>query len=209
MSHIRINARLFRAAHVCVSTDATRYYLQGVQVEKHPVRGVFLVATDGHRMVIIHDESGSIEGESQIVRFDKTALALCKAAKSETGDRTIVIDGASATIENRLELPVGTAYGVVIDGTFPDWRRVARPNLDSTAPAAYNPKYIADFGKIADELSGKNSVAISIAGDTDSPALVRFNFIDYAYGVLMPIRFNETPTKFPMLIDRCEDAPAY
>ncbi|MCH4543171.1 DNA polymerase III subunit beta family protein [Ochrobactrum sp. A-1] len=198
----RVNARLFRAAYNCVSTEETRYYLNGVQIERHPVKGVFLVATDGRRMVVIHDESGSIEGDSRIVRLDKVALTACKAGKGEAKDRILVVSGANATVTSYDDLPVHAAYGVVIDGTFPDWRRIARPNLSSVGAAAYNPKHLADFGKVADELSEGKNTAISIAGGPPDPALIRFNNIDHAYGVLMPIRFAGNVLAFPMEVER-------
>lgn len=205
MSTIRINARLFRAAYNCVSTEATRYYLNGVQVERHPVMGIFLVATDGHRMVIIHDVTGTIEGDCQIVRLDKAALALCKAGKGESKDRVLVVSGANATVEDFTGQPVGAAYGVIIDGTFPDWRRIARPNVDEIGGAGYNPKYLADFGKLADELAERKSVAISVAGPENGPALVRFNGINFAYGIVMPVRMSQEATSFPMTVERCEE----
>ena len=209
MSTIRVNASLFRAAFNCVSTEETRYYLRGVHVEAHPVKGVILVATDGHRMIVVHDESGSIEGESQIVRLDKTALGLCKAAtKGEPKDRQLIIEGANARIENCHEQPVGAAYNVIIDGTFPDWKRVAKPSFTDTAPAFYAPKYLKAFGDAADELSGKKGTAISFAGAADSPALVRFSGVEYAYGVLMPIRGASDALEMPNFMSVVLNPPA-
>lgn len=51
-------ADLFRASMRCMSTEETRYYLNGVAVQPHPSEGVFLVATDDHRMSVMHDPQG-------------------------------------------------------------------------------------------------------------------------------------------------------
>lgn len=53
------NADLFRIAYSCVSTEETRYYLNGVHLEPHPCGGAFMVATDGHRLIVVHDESAN------------------------------------------------------------------------------------------------------------------------------------------------------
>ena len=34
-----------------------RYYLEGIYIEPHEADGAYLVATDGHRLCVIHDES--------------------------------------------------------------------------------------------------------------------------------------------------------
>ena len=46
-----------------VSTEEARYYLTGIYIERHPVKGVVMVATDGHRMAVIHDENGLFKGK--------------------------------------------------------------------------------------------------------------------------------------------------
>lgn len=207
-SKINVNARLFRAAYNCVSTEQTRYYLNGVFIEKHPTEGVLLVATDGHRLIVVHDASGSIEGASQIVKLDKTALGICKAGRGEAGDRRLVIDGTNATIENFAGQPVGAAYGVIIDGTFPDWSRVAKPSFDETAPAFYKPKYLKAFGDAADELAERKGVAISLAGSSDGPALVRFSGVSIAYGVIMPVRGDSDALEIPTFMNTAFNPPA-
>jgi DNA polymerase III sliding clamp (beta) subunit (PCNA family) len=73
-----VNADLFRIVYSCVSTEETRYYLNGVHVEPHPVKGAILVATDGHRMLIAHDKDGSCSGPI-IVQMPRFALAQCRA----------------------------------------------------------------------------------------------------------------------------------
>lgn len=204
---INVNARLFRAAFNCVSSDKTRYYLHGVQIEAHPVAGVLLVATDGHRLVVIHDVSGSIEGPSRIVKLDKTMLAACKAARNETHDRRLQIVGGQASVLVS-DSPVASSYDAIIDGEFPQWRRIAKPNLAEIGAGFYNPAYIKSFGDIADELLERKGAPVSIAGNSLEPALVRFDNVDYAYGVLMPVRGNVNVLEIPSAILHQPDADA-
>ena len=68
----RINSGLFYAAHLFCCKEPTRYYLRGVFIEPHPKKGVTLTATDGHRLIVIHDKDGSA-----------TRPIILKARKSE------------------------------------------------------------------------------------------------------------------------------
>lgn len=52
------NPAFLAAASLFVSKEETRYYLNGVLIEPAPQGGVFLVATDGHRLVCFHDPEG-------------------------------------------------------------------------------------------------------------------------------------------------------
>lgn len=191
MSTVSVNARLFRVVHNFISTEETRHYLNGVHIEKHARGGLLMVATDGHRLMCVHDEKGSIEGDSVIVKLDKAALAACKAGRGEPDDRRLKLEGNNVTVQNCHDLPVGAAFNVVIDGTFPAWRRVI-PNLDAIKPrpAAFNGEYLADYGKASGELRNEKSSLISLWGDGDGANIVRFPNVNWAFGLLMPCRFD-------------------
>src|SRR5450759_523711 len=64
----------FRAANECRSTEETRYYLNGVYIAPHPDKGVILTATDGHRLISLHDEAGKCSA-AKIVNIDPQATA--------------------------------------------------------------------------------------------------------------------------------------
>lgn len=94
---IRVDANLLRLAHMAISKEETRYYLNGVHIEPHPVRGAILVATDGHRMVVIHDADAECD-EDVIVKLPGYALAQCKLPRSLLSEKRIAtIDKASRT----------------------------------------------------------------------------------------------------------------
>lgn len=189
MSTVSVNARLFRAVAAFVSTEETRYYLQGVHIEPHAKGGVVMVETDGHKLMCVWDKDGAMKGENPIVKLDKAALNACKAVRGEQGDRRILIEGKTATIQDHKHNPVATAYNVLIDGTFPAWRRVM-PNVQNPAPSAYDAKYLSMFGDACGILRDDKCSQISLYGDADGAAIVRFSNIDFAFGLLMPLRFN-------------------
>ena len=201
---IKINADLLRLAAICASTEETRYYLNGVYVEPHE-DGVLLVATDGHRLVCLHDPDGAATGPA-IIRTDKRFLRECKTAKNESVPRLVRISGTVAGVYNDPEwTPDSVALtqmsDALIDGTFPDWRRIV-PEYHEGQCGGFNAKYLADFGKIAAEL---DTPAIQLrAKDEMSPALVQLDSAG-GFGVLMPMRTNN-PKRLPDFMPQPEPA---
>lgn len=201
---IEVSMKYFRAAAECVSTEETRYYLNGVHIAPHPEKGVVLTATDDHRLISLHDAAGKCTAP-QIVAIDRKALEekaykdLCKAMPEEM-PRITIDDEGIATVGTYRSLK-----SCFIDGTFPDWPIVVRSVLAKTregkyAPSSYNQKYVAAFGKIATMLSPDKSQSAPIRiisfNDTD-PILIRFGSVDYAFGVLMPMR-SSIPNELPI-----------
>jgi hypothetical protein len=93
----------------------------------------------------------------------------------------------------------------IIDGTFPDWRRVVPADVDGeAAPGWFNVGYLADFAKAAKILGdyfGKSQSMMSVHGaDAGAPALVRFAS-DRVFAVLMPMRGNDTTGQRPAYYD--------
>lgn len=65
------------AASIFAAKTDVRYYLNGIYVEPVKGGGVNLVATDGHRMIIIHDKEG-YASRGFIIPNHKALYALCK-----------------------------------------------------------------------------------------------------------------------------------
>ena len=178
-----IKADYARLIQPFICTEATRYYLNGFFVERDPVKGVRIVATDGHRLVVFHDEDGlCLAGQGAIIALPKEAVRLCKPGKSwEPHARHVEIDLGADTATIHLgdpregSTPVGTFNGVLVDGTFPDYRRIVPelppPGSRKSRPAvqSYRTSYLADFAKVAD---GKNASIRLHAYETDGPAVV-------------------------------------
>ena len=213
---IRVNANLFRIANLSVSTEETRYYLNGVFVEKHASgKGATLTTTDGHRLLSIYDETGICD-KPAIVKLSDAALKCCKPHKSdpEGSTRYIVVDQASetATIDVRVgydclkHQTVAVSERCIVDGTFPDYRRVVtqcvNPCDGKEMVPSFDQAYVASFCDIALELwvhagnkrarSGAGSVVITGATRGEA-ALVSFPHNPIAFGLLMPMR---TPAGF-------------
>jgi DNA polymerase-3 subunit beta len=195
MLKVTLNIRALRATLVAVSTEETRYYLNGINLEFTP-DGVVMAATDGHRMIILRQPYGehaaTAAHASVIVPRDLVAKLKIKLRTLDETTLTIADDGR-LTFEHAGEMFGGSR----VDGSFPDYRRVVPQDLDGK-PAQYNPAYLADFAKARQELTGskldkdgKGSPIVRYNGG--SPAVVDFAWETgfQAIGVLMPLRTTD------------------
>lgn len=199
---IEVTAHLFHAAYLCVSAEETRYYLNGVYVQPCDQGGVLVVATDGHRMVVIHDEAGRAD-KAAIIRLDKEMLRECVASRRSELTRTLSVDVESATATLYVEVsgspePVRNLLrqqrDVIFNATYPDWLCVVpRGPFKGEGFPAFNATFLADMGKIGATIKGKKgTLPLTIIHDKkDGPALIRWNGIPNAFAVLMPIRADE------------------
>jgi DNA polymerase-3 subunit beta len=112
-----------------VSTDETRYSLNGVFVEQGDGGRVKMVATDGHRLAFDERELGSL-GLSKGVILPRKGLTELKKVL-ESGDDGIVAIGFRENMvlvaKNNVEL-----FMRLIDGDFPDYTKVipqGNPNV--------------------------------------------------------------------------------
>lgn len=227
---IRCNANLFRLAFMCTSTEETRYYLKGVFVEPHHTAGVTLTATDGHRLVCIHDETGFAD-ESQIVALPANTLKACKPVKRE-GRRELRIDGKEARILSfncspewrdnddakspEAGKPEAIGVDVFIDGTFPDYRLIIPSQAawsESSMPGWFNGQYLSVFADISAGLATGRAGAMRVmSSEANSPALILFGGEEgrKAFGVLMPRRgleHDNIPEWFTAPAPKAEEVP--
>jgi DNA polymerase III sliding clamp (beta) subunit (PCNA family) len=184
-----VNAKLFEIAHRFASKEETRYYLGGVCIEPAPYQGgVLLIATDGHRMMVLHDADAKAPPAPVIMQA--SALAL-KACREKSAERIIYNDTSGEVVTDEGQsLAGGFSF---IDGCFPDWRRVVPQTLPESG-AAFNAKYVGDFMKAATDLaklSGLRSGAAQFHCDPAGAAVVCFSNSP-GFGVIMPLRAETT-----------------
>lgn len=110
---------MFSSARYAISTEETRYYLNGIYF--HVLDGSLLaVATDGHRLARIHAEQPSgveIEG---IIIPRKAIGEVLKVIDEVEGN--VFIEISASKIRFTLGNTIITSK--LIDGTFPDYRRI-------------------------------------------------------------------------------------
>lgn len=191
---IKTDAHLFAVASRFTSIEETRPYLQGVYVEPHRGTGVMLVATDGTRLIGIHDTEGFAE-KPAIVRLSKTTLAACSGRKTDRtkyGNAQLKVDadadGYATVSQNGLTLKTQT--DTLVDGVFPDWRRAVPSfgtKVDDVTPS-FQEEHLKSFLPVGKLLTGKDSLISIHPYGQHEPALITWPVLVNAFGVLMPTR---------------------
>ena len=157
--------RLFDKSKFAISTEETRYYLNGVYM--HVASGedgqmLRCVATDGHRLARIDAElPEGAETMPGVIVPRKTVGELRKLLDDD--DATIAVSVSDTKV--RFATPDITLTSKVIDGTFPDYSRVI--------PQANSRKLevdAAEFAKAVDRVatvSSERSRAVKMSLDED------------------------------------------
>lgn len=123
-----------RAVSFAISTEETRYYLNGVHM--HPVEGgVMLVATDGHRLAKRFLPVQGVADDMPGIIIPRKTVGIIDKVLPKSGTVSIAIS------KSKIALTAGVVRVVskLIDGTFPDYRRVVpqsgpqQAEIDSTA----------------------------------------------------------------------------
>ena len=120
--------RLFDKSKFAISTEETRYYLNGVYMHVVAVDGgnaLRCVATDGHRLARI--DASLPEGADEmpaVIVPRKTVGELRKLLEDD--DMAIAVSVSETKV--RFATPDITLTSKVIDGTFPDYTRVIPQN---------------------------------------------------------------------------------
>jgi DNA polymerase-3 subunit beta len=157
--------RLFDKSKFAISTEETRYYLNGVYMhvaEGEGGRVLRCVATDGHRLARI--DAPLPEGAADmpgVIVPRKTVAELRKLLDDD--EMTIAVSVSETKV--RFATPEITLTSKVIDGTFPDYTRVIphgntrRLEVDA-----------AEFARAVDRVatvSSERSRAVKLALDED------------------------------------------
>jgi len=190
-----------------------RFYLNGVCLDTTGPEPV-MVATDGHRMLVVRVPrlvSTLPRGCYVIPRAMLEAVKPVKLGRGQ-GDApvTLTVEAALPGADAGRATLVGasTASATLVDGRFPDWRRVVPSKLTGIA-SQFNTDYLADFGTVARLLAGAKRSdggcfpTFAHAGDIGGrkgdhgAALVTFPRSPDAFGVLMPMRTDSVPTVAP------------
>ncbi len=161
----KVLRRLFDKSKFAISTEETRYYLNGVYMHTADGDGgrkLRCVATDGHRLARIDaDLPPGAEEMPGVIVPRKTVGELRKLLEDD--DMTIAVSVSETKV--RFATPDITLTSKVIDGTFPDYTRVIpqgntrRLEVDA-----------AEFAKAVDRVatvSSERSRAVKLALDED------------------------------------------
>jgi len=202
---ISVCAKRFYAALQFISTEQTRYYLNGVFIEPHKDGGVMMVATNGHYLAAVRDATARIDGTGGwICGLPKqpfnTFLKRQYAGTMHFVGNTAYLTDAVIGIDARLpdfdptkitEQHLAIAYAPPIDGTFPDWRRIVpQDKTKQTDRFAINGRDFDKFTKAIETISENNQAALSMSTPPDgsSPIIIQSGNARDFFGIVMPMR---------------------
>ncbi len=147
---------LFKVLAVSMSSELNRYYLNGVCLEKIGDE-VNFISTDGHRLTYINalaneycqftaaemgaDNFSFIMPRDAIQEFLKTGKFLSDFIQLELNKKTVSFTFGAGDVIKTYKL---------IDGTFPDWRKVIPKNIGRIA--SFNAQYLK---QLCSTLSGE------------------------------------------------------
>jgi DNA polymerase III subunit beta len=122
--------RLINKTQFAISTEETRYYLNGIYLHTHGTGSSMklrAVATDGHRLAQVELTAPTgAEGMPGVIVPRKTVSEVQRLIEDTDGEVTIEL--SSAKIRFTINEVVLTSK--LIDGTFPDYGRVIPANND-------------------------------------------------------------------------------
>ena len=157
--------RLFDKAKFAISTEETRYYLNGVYMhvaEGDGGRVLRCVATDGHRLARIDAElPEGAEKMAGVIVPRKTVNELRKLLD----DDDALIEVSVSETKVRFVTPSITLTSKVIDGTFPDYSRVIPQNNQKRLEVD-----ASEFAKAVDRVatvSSERSRAVKLSLEED------------------------------------------
>ena len=167
---IKINRAEFLSAMLCAAVKDVRYYLNGICIDSEG----FIVATDGHRMFV---------GKAETTQ--ETVIINIKG-KAPTKFETVTLDTSenNASFYNKNGELIQTCPLEVIDGRFPDWRRVSNYKEGKISAIGLNLSYLNDAAKAA-KFFGKENAKIKTQ---DSASAVHVELSEDAYMVIMSCR---------------------
>ncbi|MDX1540900.1 MAG: DNA polymerase III subunit beta [Geminicoccaceae bacterium] len=158
--------RLIDKTRFAISTEETRYYLNGVHLHMKEMDDggarFRAVATDGHRLARVEiDPPEGAEGMPPVIVPRKTIVEVRKLIDDRDDDEPIRIRLSRA----RIRFDVGQAIlrSRLIDGTFPDYERVIPTGNDRqmVAPA----KLLSEAVDRVATISTEKSRAVKLAVD--------------------------------------------
>lgn len=161
----------YMGAKICKAKNNVRYYLNGFYVDSEG----FIVATDGHRLFCDKVKTDTTEG----FIFDVKGKEPTKFSYAEISTETKNISFYTAQ-----EVLLATLPLEIVDGRFPDWRRVARVEAGKVEAIGFTMPYLADAAKVA-KFYKKDIAKFEFQ---DSSRGCKVHFSETAFMVIMPAR---------------------
>ena len=156
--------KLLNKTRISISNDDTRHYLNGIFLhltEAHGRNFLTGVATDSHRLSSSSLEIDNINNFNSLILPRKTVFQLCSLLAEASGSLTM------QTGENKVKFTLGKIKLIskVIDGKFPDYKKVVPTANDKTLVVS-SKDFISSIERVASvSLDRKEGVKLIINKD--------------------------------------------
>jgi DNA polymerase III subunit beta len=153
-----------------ISTEETRYYLNGVYLHSPSISGgLVAAATDGHRLGEVMTPSWQAFGMPGVIVPRKTVAVLLKLWKGKECPETVRVSVTPTGI--KFAWAGAWLASKVIDGTFPDYHRVIPQSSGNVfrAHAADLDSCIAAVDSIGESKAVKLSIGVACRISKNSP----------------------------------------
>ncbi|MDC0433719.1 DNA polymerase III subunit beta [Pelagibacteraceae bacterium] len=156
--------KLLNKTKISISNDDTRHYLNGIFLhltEAHGRNFLTGVATDSHRLSSSSLEITNTSEFNSLILPRKTVFQLCSLLTESSNQLTI------QTSENKIKFTLGKIKLIskVIDGKFPDYKKVVPTANDKTLLISSN-DFISSIERVASvSLDRKEGVKLMINKD--------------------------------------------
>ena len=156
--------KLLNKTKISISNDDTRHYLNGIFLhltEAHGRNFLTGVATDSHRLSSSSLEIDNPSSFSSLILPRKTVFQLCSLI-SETSEKLLM-----QTSDNKIKFSLGKMKLIskVIDGKFPDYKKVVPKDNDKTLIVS-SKDFINSIERVASvSLDRKEGVKLVINSD--------------------------------------------
>lgn len=155
---LTVSAKHLKSAMMCKAKNDVRWYLTGVLFHSDGS----LIGTNGHVM-FVGEHSSKID-KDVIIGFNCNLPAKFSYAEID------IIDGCEDGIVKFYDSLVASkviASGmvVVIDGKFPDYKRIAKAERKATDHIGFNGGYLSLVGKISSLFSRYSTVDLGLNGE--------------------------------------------
>ena len=138
---LQIDAKTFTAVSMFAAKGDIRHYLNGVLVETG-ANGAYLVGCNGHCLAV-HKIDDEPRQDAQVIIPAATVQMVAKIKKGTLSIDLGDVSGKFIDVKRKGEVRsmAGNFLFEEIDGTFPDWRRVAKHTPDPSI-VFYHPDYV-------------------------------------------------------------------
>ena len=139
---------LARACAFAAKPKDPRFYLRSVFVERREEGGVYIIATNGHILCCYTDPFAipHLDFESVMIDIYQENSSRIKPVFTQlkkTSEARIDVEDQNGQGGISIRYNDDTTFVKTIDGTFPDWQKIFKQEVEHQENVSFDPKYLA------------------------------------------------------------------